>query len=116
MRSLEARAAEFEPARQFVAEHPAIDGVRINVGMPMEFDPRSGERPKPDGLEFTIPDDEDFSVLNHISEAYDRFDMRVKLTPYKQPNWTFENHRGDKRTLNEDADYDAFVRLVPDHR
>lgn len=112
-RSLKDRAAEYEPVRTFLEQHDDIDDVRINVGMPMEFDPRSGETPKPEGVEFTVEDDSDITVLQRISEACDRYTMKVQLTPYKQPNFTWTDHRGEDRILNENVDYDAFVRLVP---
>lgn len=111
--TLDERAAEYQPARQFISEHPAIDEVRVNVGMPMEFDPRAGETPKPDGIEFTIPNSDDLSVLSKISEACDRFGMEVRRPAYKQPDFAYTGANGDRRTINEDVDYDAFIRLVP---
>lgn len=103
-----------QPARNHLLEHPAIEEVRINAGMPMEYDPRKGETPKPTGLEFTIPNGDDLSVLKHISDACDRFGLRVVLPDFKQPNWEFRRRDGEVRTYNEHVDYDKFVRLVPD--
>jgi len=111
--TLEERAAQYQPVRQFISEHPAIDEVRVNVGMPMEYDPRAGETPKPDGIEFTVPNSDDLSVLSKISEACDRFDMEVRRPAYKQPEFAYTPRGGERRVYNEDVDYDAFVRLVP---
>lgn len=111
---MDEKAAEFKPVREFMLKHPAIDEVYINVGMPMEFDPRKGETPKPDGIEFKIPNVNDLSVQSKISEACEKFGMRVKMPDFKQPGFTYTTHRGEERVYNEDVDYDAFVRLVPD--
>lgn len=115
--SLEDRAAQYQPVRQFMSEHPAIDEVRVNVGMPMEFDPRAGETPKPDGIEFTIPNSDDLSVLKKISDACDEYDMEVRMPEYKQPNfrYSWQDGRGRERAqrCNTDVDYEAFIRLVP---
>jgi len=113
-KTLDERAEEYQPVRQFISEHPAIDEVRVNVGMPMEYDPRQGETPKPEGIEFTIPNEDDLSVLSKISEACDEFGMEVQKPAYKQPDFTYTPAgRHAPRTINEDVDYDAFVRLVP---
>lgn len=94
--------------------HPAIDEVRTNVGMPMEFDPRQGEVPKPDGIEFTLPNDEDLSILRLIDEVCEKHDLKVRLPDFKQPDFTYTSHKGETRAPNKNADYDAFVRLVDD--
>lgn len=103
--SLKQRASEFEPVKKAVEQHSDIDEVRINVGMPMEFDPRKGETPKPDGIEFTIPH-EDFGLIRHISNVCEDFGMKVRTPAYKQPGFT---HKG--RTYEKE--YAKFVRLVP---
>jgi len=105
VRSLEDRASEFKPVKRALEQHDDIEDVRINVGMPMEFDPRKGETPKPDGVEFSI-DHEDFDLIRHISQVCDEFEMKVKTPDFKQPGFT---HRG--RTYEKD--YAKFVRLVP---
>lgn len=106
IRSLDERAEEYRGVQEFMEAVDGVNGVRINVGMPMEFDPRKGETPKPDGIEFTISEKTD-EVLLRISEACEKFGMRVVLPEFKQPNFTF-----DGRRYNENVDYVAFVRLV----
>lgn len=99
---------DWQPVRQFLEMHAGIDSVAINVGGPTEFDPAQGEVMKPTGVEFAVAED-DNSVLQHISDACDRWDLQVIVPPHKQPQY---EARGE--VYNEGVDYDVFVRLVPD--
>jgi hypothetical protein len=96
---------EYREVKKALEQHDDIEDVGISVGMPMEFDPRKGETPIPDGVGFSIPH-QDFDLIRHISDVCEEYDMKVKMPDFKQPGFTYKGKTYEK-------DYEAFVRLTP---
>lgn len=102
-----------KPMYNHLEDISGIDSVRIRAGGAMEFDPRKGEVMVPDCVEFTITKKSN-RILKLLSGICDKYDRRVILPEFKQPNFTYRNYEGEKRVHNNDVDYVAFVRLVED--
>lgn len=105
------RKQRLESAYEFLEDEEKVHNLRLRRGGAMEYDPRQGEVMVPDCVEFVIKS-KDLDILEKISKACDLFGMRVVLPEFKQPNFTYENVRGETRVTNQDVDYVAFVRLV----